>query len=215
MTADAKMLVRAVAVFISAQRHPVFEAEAEKLGREIALRHLLLIFGAGGAGLMGATARGAYAAGGQIFGVAPVGMFLDERTEPAKWEEQLVRGMHARKDRMYQPADAFIVGPGGLGTLDECFESSTWSQLGIHHGPARKPIVLLNWSTGPGRPGFFDYLIKHLDHVVDEGLLSQTDRDLIQVATSASEALDLLGVPNEGPGSPMSTSAASSLTRMS
>jgi uncharacterized protein (TIGR00730 family) len=90
--------------------------------------------------------------------------------------------MHARKLRMAELADAFLVLPGGLGTLEEMFETLTWCQLGLH----RKPLCLVN--TG----GYYDSLVAFLDGGVREGFLRPSSRALCLVATDVDAALALL-----------------------
>jgi uncharacterized protein (TIGR00730 family) len=93
-----------------------------------------------------------------------------------------VASMHERKQLMYDLSDAFIALPGGLGTLEELAEVTTWSQLGLH----RKPIVLLDVDA------FWEPLITQLDRMVNVGLLKAANRDLVKRAQSAEEALSTL-----------------------
>jgi len=81
----------------------------------------------------------------------------------------VVKDMHDRKKMMYDLSDAFLIFPGGMGTLDELFEILTWKQLGIHH----KPIAVLNINH------YFDHLLSFLDHAVERGLIKSQDRTLL------------------------------------
>ena len=90
--------------------------------------------------------------------------------------------MHERKQLMYDLADGFVALPGGLGTLEELAEAATWSQLGLH----AKPQVLLDVE------GFWEPLLAQLDRMVEVGLVSVRNRQLIQRATSAEDALAAL-----------------------
>jgi len=92
--------------------------------------------------------------------------------------------MHERKRLMYDLADGFVAMPGGLGTLEELAEVTTWSQLGLH----AKPVVLLDVDA------FWDPLIAQLDRMVAVGLLKRSNRDLIQRAGSPDDALAALVV---------------------
>lgn len=138
---------------------PAFIEAAFQIGADFARAGLKLIYGGGGVGLMGATARGAHAAGGQVLGVIPE--FLRGREQPFDdVETVIVTSMHERKMLMFERADAFVVLPGGIGTLEEIIELLSWRRLDLH----RKPIVFHN------PRGFWDPLFALLRHTIDEGL---------------------------------------------
>ena len=99
-----------------------------------------LVFGGGNTGLMGAVARGVHCAGGKVIGVAPRFFNVDGILYPDCNEIIYTDTMRQRKEKMEQLSDAFLITPGGIGTLDEFFEIFTLRQLGRH----RKPIALLN-----------------------------------------------------------------------
>lgn len=132
--------IRAAAVFCGASfgHRPVWREAATALGAGLAARGIRLVYGGGSLGLMGAVAAGTRDAGGEISGVIPG--FLIRREAPAEDVAgfEVTETMHERKRRMFELADAFIVMPGGLGTLDESFEILTWRQLGLHD----KPILI-------------------------------------------------------------------------
>jgi hypothetical protein len=90
--------------------------------------------------------------------------------------------MHERKQLMYDLSDAFIALPGGLGTLEELAEVTTWSQLGLH----RKPVTLLDVDS------FWEPLVNQLDRMVSVGLLKPANRDLVYRAGSAEDAITVL-----------------------
>jgi uncharacterized protein (TIGR00730 family) len=77
--------------------------------------------------------------------------------------------MHERKKMMYELSDAFLIFPGGMGTMDELFEILTWKQLGLH----KKPIALFNINN------YYDHLVKFIDHAVQKGLIKESDRSLL------------------------------------
>jgi uncharacterized protein (TIGR00730 family) len=87
--------------------------------------------------------------------------------------------MHERKARMAELADAFLVLPGGYGTLDELMEAVTWAQLGLHD----KPCILINTA------GYWNGLLEFLDSIVAAGFLKAENRQLLQVAESAADAV--------------------------
>ncbi len=134
-------------------------AAAAELGTALGRRGVRLVFGGGGGGLMGVAADAALAAGGQVVGVIPAHLHGLEVAHQALSELIVVDSMHARKQRMFELADAFAVLPGGLGTLDETIEIVTWRQLGLHD----KPIVLVD------NAGYWAPLRRLVEHVVAAG----------------------------------------------
>ncbi len=161
---------------------PRYSAAARELGSLIGRRGLGLVYGGGSVGLMGTVADAALAAGGQVTGVIPAGLFGREIAHEALTTLHQVGSMHERKQLMYDLSDGFIALPGGLGTLEELAEVTTWSQLGLH----AKPVVLLDVD------GFWDHLVAQLDHMVRVGLLKPSNRALIQRARDADGALAAL-----------------------
>jgi uncharacterized protein (TIGR00730 family) len=155
---------------------------AEELGRELGARHLDMVYGGAIAGLMGTSADSALRSGAAVLGVIPRTLVEREIAHRGLTELYEVETMHERKALMASLADAFVALPGGYGTLDEFLEILTWAQLGIHS----KPCVLLNTS------GYYDLLLSFLDNAVAEGFLKATNRELILVARSPREALDLI-----------------------
>lgn len=115
-----------------------YREAADALGRGLAMRGLELIFGGGNIGLMGVIAEAARAAGGRTTGIIPRDLQRREIGGDSHAQLVVVENMHERKMMMARRADAFVVLPGGLGTLDETFEIVTWRQLGFHD----KPIVI-------------------------------------------------------------------------
>jgi uncharacterized protein (TIGR00730 family) len=151
-------------------------------GALVASRGIGLVYGGGSVGLMGAIADAALAARGRVVGVIPTGLFRREVAHTALTELHEVGSMHERKQLMYDLADGFVALPGGLGTLEELAEVTTWSQLGLH----AKPVVLLDVD------GFWDPLVAQLDRMVAVGLLKPSNRALIQRADSPEDALAAL-----------------------
>lgn len=117
---------------------PAFAAAAAALGAGLARAGRVLVYGGGQMGLMGVVADAALAAGGRVEGVIPDFLRRREVAHPGLSELVVTDSMHARKTAMFDRADAFVVLPGGLGTLDEAVELLTWRQLGLHD----KPILL-------------------------------------------------------------------------
>lgn len=157
---------------------------AAALGSTLACSDIGIVYGGGRVGLMGALADAALAAGGEVIGVMPRALVEKERAHRDLTRLQVVEDMHQRKAAMADAADAFVVLPGGAGTLDELFEAWTWQQLGLH----AKPIALL------GPPGFWQPLADLIDHLVECGFISPTHRNLI-TATDPPALLEALGRP--------------------
>lgn len=138
-----------------------YYAAAEELGRRLAARGIVLVYGAGRTGLMGAVAEGALHAGGQVIGVTPAHFNTPVLIHQGLTRLEVVESMHVRKARMNELADAFIALPGGLGTFEELFEALTWAQVGLH----QKPIGLLNTLR------YYDPLLALVRHAKAEGFL--------------------------------------------
>ena len=136
---------------------------AVELGAQIAQRGHGLVYGGGGLGLMGATARAARDAGAKVIGIIPHFLNAIEKTIPGI-EHEFVDDMHSRKIRMFDLADAFIVLPGGMGTLEEVIEVMSWQRLNLHD----KPIVFLSDT------GFWDKLVDVFGDIVDAGFAPDT-----------------------------------------
>ena len=161
---------------------PAFRDAATELGRGIAGEGLRLVYGGGRVGLMGLVADAALAAGGQVTGVIPD--FLDELEVAHPGVTELIRTgtMHERKMHMARLSDAFLVLPGGFGTLDETFEILTWKQLRLHD----KPVVLLNIN------GFWDGLVALINHQAAENFVRPEHLSLFSVANGVEAALKAL-----------------------
>ncbi|NTW53122.1 MAG: TIGR00730 family Rossman fold protein [Chlorobiaceae bacterium] len=160
--------------------------EATILGTGLAERNIGLVFGGGHAGLMGQTADAVMTAGGSVRGIIP--RFLEER-EVAHYgitELHVVETMHERKMMLTDWADAFVILPGGFGTLDELMEILTWKHLG-HHS---KPIILLNTN------GFWEQLLLFFERIAAEGMVGADYRAYFQVCRNAEEILGLIDTLN-------------------
>jgi uncharacterized protein (TIGR00730 family) len=166
---------RSVCVFCGS-RHgndPAFTAAAQNLGKAIGERGWQLVYGGGNVGLMGEVANATIAAGGRVIGVIPESLKKLEVGHLGLHELHVVPTMHVRKQMMAERADLFIALPGGIGTLEELFEVWTWRQLGYHD----QPIGLLNVN------GYYDHLLRFMDHSVEQGFLTATQQSSVQVDT--------------------------------
>jgi len=150
---------------------PEYAEAARGLGGLLATAGRTLVYGGGGIGLMGETARAARAAGGRVIGVIPSHLNTRERA-CHEVDLRVVETMHERKQTLADLADGFIALPGGLGTFDELFEILTWNQIGLHG----KPVGVLNVA------GYFDALLGVIEQAVREGFAPPTARSRILVS---------------------------------
>ncbi len=183
MKADRTRLLN-ICVFCGSTNgtNPEYQIEAARLGAFIAERAFGLVYGGASVGLMGAVADAALMGGAPVIGVLPEVLKDREIAHPGLTELHYVANMHERKAMMADRADAFVALPGGFGTLDEFIEIVTWAQLGIHS----KPCLLVNTH------GYFDGLLRFLDHSVSQGFVREANRNSIQVVESAEAALSLI-----------------------
>ncbi len=149
---------------------PAYRAAAEALGVGLAGRGLELVFGGGNIGLMGVLADAARAAGGKVTGIIPRDLQRREIGGDSQDELVIVENMHERKMMMARLADAFVVLPGGLGTLDETFEIVTWRQLGFHD----KPIVIADIG------GYWGSMRTTVESIVAHGFADPVDGVLLE-----------------------------------
>ena len=183
--------MRGVCVFCGSSEgsRPAYGDAAAALGRQIAQVGLRLVYGGACVGLMGRVADAALEEGGEVVGVIPDALVEREVVHHGLSKLLVVDSMHSRKARMAELADAFVVLPGGLGTLEETFEVWTWAQLGLHD----KPIGLLDVE------GYWEPLATLLDHAVEEGFVRPVHRALLMRRTDPEHLLqDLANYPGRG-----------------
>ena len=171
-----------IAVFCAAADgvRPEYRAVAEELGRALAYRGVGLIYGGADVGLMGAVADAVLAGGGRVVGVIPHVLVDLEVAHKGVSQLHVVDTMHTRKRLMGELADAFLILPGGFGTLEELFEVLAWQTLKLH----AKPVVLLNVA------GFYDTMLEFLNVCEREGML-RGNRGALLVADTVDTALRL------------------------
>jgi len=159
---------------------PGFAAAARDLGLEFLKRDIGLVYGGGRVGLMFEVARTVHERGGRVTGVIPRDMVERELAYTEPRDLRIVETMHERKALMAELSDGFIGLPGGLGTMEEFFEVTTWAQLGIH----RKPCGLLNVA------GYFDPILRFLDRAVELKFLQTEHRSMILADSDPVRLLD-------------------------
>ena len=173
--------MKTVAVFCGSSpgNDPVLMETAYKLGQQLAIDGIDLVYGGAKVGLMGAVADGALSQRGRVIGILPEFLKTKEIAHQGLTELILVESMHERKLKMHELSDGVIALPGGYGTLEEYFEMLTWGQLGLH----KKPIALLNIN------GFYDGLLTLADTMVMSGLLKPVNREMMLVSDTINDLL--------------------------
>ena len=134
------------------------------MGKLMAEQSIGLVYGGGDLGLMGAIAHGVFENGGSVVGVIPKSLY--KVVTKCLGETIVTDTMHERKMKIYELSDAFLALPGGLGTLDELFETLTWQQLGIH----AKPVAVLNTEK------FYDPMLTMIQGAKDTGFVGPEKR---------------------------------------
>ena len=150
------------------------------MGATLAQRGIRLVYGGGKTGLMGAVAKGALSAGGEVIGVIIPSMNTAALAHTGITRMDVATDMHGRKARMHDLADGYIALPGGFGTWDELFETLTWAQTGAHE----KPVGLLNVRD------YYKPLLAAMDHAVAEGFIFTEHRNVIGCDSNPDTLID-------------------------
>jgi len=184
MTTASPPALHAVCVFCGSSPglDPRYAAEAARFGRLLASHHIGLIYGGGAVGLMGAVANGALADGGRVVGVIPRFLLRAEVGHEHLSERLVVETMHERKMAMFERSDAFVVLPGGVGTLEELFEILSWRTLALH----AKPMVVVEGD------GYWDPLKDLIERCVTAGFARAVLREHIRFVAGVDDVLPTL-----------------------
>jgi uncharacterized protein (TIGR00730 family) len=178
--------VKSVCLFCGSSNaaDPDFLEAAAEFGRLLARENVRLVYGGGGVGLMGAAAKACNAAGGKVLGVMPD--FLQTRESLYDGVKTVVvQSMHDRKAMMFAESDAFVVMPGGIGTLEEIVELLSWRRLDLH----RKPIAFVDLK------GFWKPYFTLMAHTVEHGLTPAWLPDTYSVVERVEDVLEALNKP--------------------
>ncbi len=154
-----------------------------EFGKILAARGITLVYGGGDCGVMGAVANATMRHGGHVTGVFPVSLRNIENEHQSLTEIIIVNTMHERKQNMFERSDAFIVFPGGFGTMDEMFEILTWKQLLLHD----KPVIIFNYQH------YWDPLIKLMHNIIETGFAKPETATYFHVVTELEQIMDVLG----------------------
>ena len=167
---------------------PAYTLAAQQFGALTAQAGWRLVYGGGGVGLMGASARAAHDAGGRVLGVMPGFLRSRERLFD-EVETLVVTSMHERKTIMYDQSDAFVVAPGGVGTLEEVIEVLSWKRLDLHS----KPVIFLNIN------GFWDTLLAAIETGIAQKMTPESFREGYAVVETVEEAIALMQASDDLP----------------
>jgi uncharacterized protein (TIGR00730 family) len=175
--------VRSVCVYCGSSNttKPEYLDLATRFGQALAVRGLRLVYGGGAVGLMGRVAKAAHEAGGQVLGIMP--RFLERReiTYEAV-QHRMVDTMHERKHIMFEESDAFVVLPGGIGTLEEAVETLSWRRLDLH----KKPVIFLS------EDDFWAPFFALMQHTIDAKLTPASFHDAVRYVRSIDECFATL-----------------------
>lgn len=161
----------------------IYKDSAKELGALLAQNNIRLVYGGAKVGLMGILAESALDHKGYVLGYMTD--FLDEYEGANRSISELhvVSSMHERKQKMFESSDAFLILPGGFGTLDEVFEMLTWKQVGLH----KKGIFFLNINNY-WRPLFETFV----QHMIDNGFVKEHDKKLFHIIDDLSDLIPIM-----------------------
>lgn len=176
--------IKSVCVYCgsSSRADKIYQGAALELGKSLAEAGIQLVYGGGQLGLMGLVADGVIEHGGRAIGFIPEYLVHVEGGHDRLSELHIVDSMHTRKQKMSENADAFVILPGGFGTLDELFEILTWRQLSMHD----KPIIIANIN------GYWDSLKALVRQVIGHRFAHEKDEDLLIFVSTIAEIIPLL-----------------------
>jgi uncharacterized protein (TIGR00730 family) len=182
-----KSPLKSVCVYCGSSGHvdEEYQQLAGAVGSMLASRKVRVVYGGGKGGLMGCVADAALAAGGEVIGIIPSFIRAREVQHNGLTKLHVVESMHQRKSMMVEMADAFVVLPGGIGTMDETFEILSWKQLGLHN----KPIVIFNFNN------YWAPFLGLLDHMTRQGFFPQESAGIYRVATTIDDMLGEIAEP--------------------
>lgn len=177
--------VKSVAVYCASRdcANPKFKESSKRLGKLLAENDLTLVYGGSTVGLMGTVADAALEAGGKVVGIIPqIVIDMNEPKHEGLSEEYMAKAMSDRKDMMEDKSDAFVIMPGGYGTMDETFQVMILKVLGDHD----KPIILVNID------GFYDPLFKMFEHFLEQGVIDKSYMEVYKVVDNVEDIIPAL-----------------------
>ncbi len=155
----------------------IYKEEAKKVGNLLAKKGIRLVYGGGNMGLMGVLSNSAINSGGEVYGVITNHLIEIEKRNDSLNNIKIVETMHERKIEMYNNADAFLIFPGGIGTLEEFFEIYSWKQLRLH----KKPIFIYNFND------FWSDLFTLLENIIKKDFAGENMKEAYKVINNYSD----------------------------
>ena len=173
--------IKSVAVYCGHQmgNNPEFERDAKRIGELLARNKITLVFGGGNVGLMGATSTAALDNGGKVIGISTTHVVSLQEPAHEGLDVKIVDGLSTRKQEMYDLSDAFVILPGGMGTLDEMTDIMTKQQV----GESCKPIYMMNTAK------YWDIFGQVMVHMQQEGFMSDLSTYNLHVVNSPEELM--------------------------
>lgn len=173
-----------ISIFCGAHegKNPKYAQSAKIISEAIAKKGINVVFGGGNVGLMKIISDTALDNGVEVLGISLKSLHALELANPRLNEIVVTDTLLDRKDEFMSRSDAFIVLPGGVGSLDELAEIMASNQLGI----INKPVGILNTE------GYYDHLLKWFDKAVEEGFISSANLKELIVSDNPEELVDLV-----------------------
>ncbi len=176
--------IKSVAVYCGHEmgNNPEFERDAKKIGELLAKNKITLVFGGGNVGLMGAASSAALDNGGKVIGISTTHVVSLQEPAHKDIDVKIVDGLSVRKQEMYDLSDAFIILPGGMGTLDEMTDIMTKQQV----GESCKPILLMNTAK------YWEIFGQVMVHMQNEGFMPDASAYNLHVINTPEEIIEKL-----------------------
>ena len=176
--------MKSIAVYCSSSNkvNDEYKDEARKIGLLLAQKKIKIVYGGGNMGLMGILSNSALDSGGEVYGVITNHLIDIEKRNDSLNNIKVVDSMHERKIEMYNNADAFLIFPGGIGTLEEFFEVYSWKQLHLH----KRPIIIYNYKN------FWDDLIKLIENLIKKNFADENMKEAYKIINNHNDLDKLL-----------------------
>lgn len=176
--------IKSVAVYCGHQlgSNPEYARDARKIGELLARNKITLVFGGGNVGLMGAVASAALENGGEVIGISTTHVVSLQEPAHEEIDVKVVDGLSARKEEMFDLSDAFVILPGGIGTLDEMTDIMTKQQV----GESFKPIYMMNTSK------YWEIFGQVMTHMQNEGFMPHPEAYNLHVVNTPEELIKRL-----------------------
>jgi len=176
--------MKSIAVYCSSSNkvNDEYKDEARKVGLLLAQKKIKIVYGGGNMGLMGILSNSALDSGGEVYGVITDHLIDIEKRNESLNNIKVVDSMHERKIEMYNNADAFLIFPGGIGTLEEFFEVYSWKQLHLHNSP----IIIYNYKN------FWDDLIKLIENLIKKNFADENMKEAYKIINNHNDLDKLL-----------------------